>query len=217
MGTWQEWLSHFTWPRRRVCSLKRARGCSQTEKERQCSDSKYLNTFFPCRLVPFSSAHQMNALTSPPNHLLHSQGHCQSSPSYKGQRKETFAASSLVFLCCVFCQNTGLKLSHTQPAKGVKLPLYWHWFQYHPTNTSRCQLLDHFQILKANIQGSEYFYHLQDWSDKLFLHYLRMPMHVLSGQSSVSANPINPVILFILHSWYFIILIFKCDLNPSRI
>lgn len=48
-----------------------------------------------------------------------------------------------------------------------------------------------------------------------FLHYLRMPVHVLSGQSSVSANPINPVILLIFNFCYFII--FKCDLNPSSI
>lgn len=140
-----------------VCSLKQTQGCSQTEKERQGYGSKYLNTFFPCRLMPFSSVHQMNALTSPPNHVLHSQGHCQSSPWYKGQRKETFAASSLAILCCGFCQNTGLKLFHTQPAKGLKLHLYWHWFQYQPTNTSRGQLLDRCQILKANMKGSEYF------------------------------------------------------------
>lgn len=50
-----------------------------------------------------------------------------------------------------------------------------------------------------------------------FLHRLRTPVHVLSGQSSVSANPIILIILFIFNSWYFIIFIFKGNLNPSRI
>lgn len=50
-----------------------------------------------------------------------------------------------------------------------------------------------------------------------FLHYLRMPVYVLPVQSSISANLILPVILFIFHSWHFIIIIFKRDLNPSRI
>lgn len=159
--------------------------------------------------------HQINTLTSPPNHF-HSQGHCQSSPWYKGQRKETFAASSLVFLCCVFCQNKALKLFHTQPAKGVKLHLYWHWFQYQPPTlpgasfwiTSKSSK----QTLKAQNTST-----ISKTGVINFLYYLRMPVHVLSGQSNVLVNPINPVILFIFNFWYFIILIFKCDLNPSRI
>lgn len=130
--------------------------------------------------------HQINTLTSPPNHLLHSQGDCQSCPWHKGQRKETFAASSLAILCHVFCQNRRLKLFHTQPAKGVKLHLYWHWFQYQPANTSRCQLWDHFQILKTNIQGSEYFYHLQDWSDKLLALFTNASVCPLRSKQCIS-------------------------------
>lgn len=44
-----------------------------------------------------------------------------------------------------------------------------------------------------------------------------MTASVLPSQGSISANLIVPVILFIFHSWRFIILIFKCDFNPIRI
>lgn len=67
-GTTESLLS-LTWPGRKGLLLKTNTGSSQTQRERQGYDPKYLNTFFPCRLVPFPPAHQMNALTSPPDRI----------------------------------------------------------------------------------------------------------------------------------------------------
>lgn len=65
------------------------------------------------------------------------QGHCQSSPWYKGQKKETFAASSLVILCCVFLSEHRPQLFHTQPAKG------WNFIS---TDTDFSTNHQHFQV-----------------------------------------------------------------------
>lgn len=132
----------------------------------------------------------------------------------KGKERKHLLLLHWFFFVVFFCQNKALKLFHTQPAKGVKLHLYWHWFQYQPPTlpgasfwiTSKSSK----QTLKAQNTST-----ISKTGVINFLYYLRMPVHVLSGQSNVLVNPINPVILF--NFWYFIILIFKCDLNPSRI